>query len=135
MRIFAAWMLGAMLIAMRVSADDGAPRAQYDALLEDGASEFAAGNWGEARWLFRQAHNQSPNAETSRGLGMCDFELRRYVQAIPELEAALGDSRRALTAELRQQTEHMLQRARRDVGRYRIDAPAGVSALTVDGKR
>jgi hypothetical protein len=110
------------------------PNAEYSNLLKDGVSEFAAGNWGEARVLFVKAHQIQPTARTFRGLGLCDFELRYYVRAIAEFEAALNDQRRPLTHELRGQVEQALQRSREYVARYELITPAG-SELTVDGER
>ena len=94
----------------------------------------AAGNWGEARIWFRRAHELSPTARTFRSLGLCDFELRHYVEAIEEFEASLKDERRPLTAELRQQVEQTLERSRQYVARYTLHVPGPVQELEVDGK-
>jgi hypothetical protein len=112
-------------------------RAQDDSylrLLRDGVEEFGLGNWGEARLMFLRAHEIAPTARTYRGLGLCDYELRHYVDAIAELEAALSDPRRPLTPELRSQVEPVLGHAREYVARYKLRLPAGVTSLDVDGK-
>ena len=108
--------------------------AQYAELLKEGVSEFSAGNWAEARLLFVKAHALSPTARTFRGLAVCDFELRHYATAVREFESALRDVRRPLTAELRGQVEHALERARQYVPRYKLRLPSDFRALRVDGE-
>lgn len=129
------WLLLAAWFCSPLSAALAQPdSAEYAGLLRDGVQEFGLGNFGEARLLFSRAHELTPTARTFRGLGLCDFELRHYVSAIEELEAALNDQRRPLTPELRTQVEPLLERARQYVGRYRLRVPPGVSNVKVDGK-
>jgi hypothetical protein len=118
------------LMAARAHAADS---PEYSKLLQDGVQEFGLGNYGEARLLFSRAHAISPTARTFRGLGLCDYEQRHYVNAIAELEAALTDTRRPLTPELREQVEPVLERAKQFVGRYQLRVPLGVTRLTLDG--
>jgi hypothetical protein len=120
-----------LLTTVRVRAESN---AEYSDLLKDGVNEFSAGNWGEARLLFTKAHKIAPTARTFRGLGLCDFELRHYVAAIAEFEAAVNDQRRALTPDLRRQVEHALDLARQYVARYQLRVPSGVRELKVDGQ-
>lgn len=129
----ASWGLAFVLLQLaaahvRADADD------YQRLLRDGVNEFAAGNWGEARLLFRRAHELSPTARTFRGLALCDFELRHYVEAMEECDAALHDTRRPLTPELRQQVQQTLERAREYVAHYTLRVPGAVHEVEVDGK-
>lgn len=127
-------LLAALALLLLMAATARADSAEYAQLLRDGVQEFGLGNFGEARLLFSRAHQITPTARTYRGLGLCDFELRHYVSAIDELEAALSDQRRPLTPELRAQVEPVLERARQYVGRYLLRVPAGVTSVNVDGK-
>jgi hypothetical protein len=124
----------ALLLLPLMASSARADTAEYAKLLRDGVQEFGLGNYGEARLLFSRAHEITPTARTFRGLGLCDFELRHYVGAITELESALTDQRRPLTAELRSQVEPILERARQYVGRYKLQVPAGVRSVSVDGR-
>lgn len=81
-----------------------AATAEYDDAIRRAIEEFDAGHWGEARALFRRAHEISPNARTWRGLGITAFELRRYVDAVSELEAALTNTLKPLTEKQRERT-------------------------------
>lgn len=119
--------------AMRASAQDDHPPAEYDGLVDGALEEFDAQHWAEARALFERAHAIHPNARTLRGIGMAAFELRDYVAARRALEGSLAETRRALTAEQRSQVAELVERARVFIGDFRIGpAPAGTT-LDVDG--
>jgi tetratricopeptide (TPR) repeat protein len=102
-------------------------------MLEEAVSEYDAHRYEEARALFRRAHDISPNARTLRGIGMADFELREYVEALRSLEAALVDKRRALTPSQRQQVETLVERTRAFVGRFFLKLSPKEIVLHVDG--
>ena len=68
------------------AADDDTP---VSVLIGDAVAEYDAGHFQEARALFRQAHDKSPTARTLRGIGMCSFEMRDYVEAARALGASL----------------------------------------------
>ena len=124
----------AALFAFAFSAQAHAQsKRKYDVTVKNAVAEYAAGNWGEARVLFARAHEMAPSARTFRGLGLCDFELRRYVEAITELEAALADQRKPLTSAQRQETQTALERAREYVAVFELSVPAGVTEMTLDG--
>ena len=106
----------------------------YKAVIKQALQEFDAGNFAEARALFLRAHELAPSARTLRALGLTEFQLRHYVEADKLLEQALQDSRHALTREQRTEVEHMLERARAYVGRYRIQLTPAGATLAVDGQ-
>lgn len=106
----------------------------YQALIDEGVLEFGAGNYVEARSLFERAHALAPNARTLRALGLCAFELKHYVQALDELQAALSDTRNPLTAELAQGVQRTLERARGFVGELRLRTDPADSRLLIDGQ-
>lgn len=115
-----------------VAQDDD--EARYDALVAQAVTEFNAGGFAEAYALFRQAHELLPSARTHRGLGMSAFELRRYVEALRELAAALADTRRALDESQREQVRALMERSEPLIGRFTVRlTPAGAS-LTVGGE-
>jgi tetratricopeptide (TPR) repeat protein len=117
----------------RVGAEESADNTRYAALLKQGVDAFTQGEWQAARAAFERAHAIEPTARTYRGLALCDFELGNYAHSVRELEAALNDPRRPLTAELRVQVLRTLERAMRDAGRVHLMLPEGVSELRVDG--
>jgi hypothetical protein len=115
------------------AAQEPGETTQYRAMLEEAVSEYDAHRYEEARALFRRAHDISPNARTLRGIGMADFELREYVEALRSLEAALVDKRRALTPSQRQQVENLVERTRAFVGRFFLKLSPKEIVLHVDG--
>jgi tetratricopeptide (TPR) repeat protein len=106
----------------------------YDGLIREALSEFNALNYAEARALFERAHALKPNARTLRGLGITAFELKRYVQALHDLEAALEETRNPLTEKQRRDVQDLIVKARRFVGKIKLElAPEGATVL-LDGR-
>lgn len=114
--------------AQTVAPDD------YRQTIEDAVEEFADGHWEEARALFKRAHALQPNARTLRGMGMADFELRLYVQAIGELNAALADTRKPLDDAMRASVQTLIDKAGKFVGRLRVQVEPAEATLRADGK-
>lgn len=114
--------------AQAVSANSDA----YKQLIEQALSEFRHKNWPEARVLFRRAHELSPSARTLRGMGVVSYEMRDYVQAVRDLDAALSDSRQPLNQEQRSEAETLLSRARTFVGVYNVSVDPGDAVLLLD---
>ena len=112
------------------AADDDTP---VSVLIGDAVAEYDAGHFQEARALFRQAHEKSPTARTLRGIGMCSFELRDYVEAARALGASLRETRRPLTAEQKRHAEALLSRANTFVGRFTVKVKPESASLFVDG--
>ena len=94
---------------------------EYRRLIGAALDEYEAHNFAEARALFSRAHTLLPSARTLRGLGMAEFELKNYVDSVRQLDAALTSGVKPLNAELRQQTEELLLRAKTFVSRYRLE--------------
>jgi tetratricopeptide (TPR) repeat protein len=109
------------------------PSAEYDAAVKLGFEEFTLGNYVEARARFGEAHKLHPNARTLRALGMVEYELKRYVEAIEYLRQALASDERPLTSELRAQTERLSTQAGGYVTRYRFALTPADATLTIDG--
>ena len=124
------WLLGRLLPAQ---AQDDAVPDDYPQVVQRAISEFEAGHWDEARALFRRAHELSPNARTWRGLAITAFELRRYVDAVRELEAALQDARKPLTEAQRQELSALLVRARAFLSTYRLSVRPAEAQVSIDG--
>ena len=102
-------------------------------LIGDAVAEYDAGHFQEARALFRQAHEKQPTARTLRGIGMCSFELRDYVEATRALAASLREQRRPLTSEQKRHAEALLARANTFVGRFTVKVKPEGASLFVDG--
>jgi hypothetical protein len=107
--------------------------AEFRATVSEAISEFNARRWAEARALFLRAHDLQPSARTLRSLGMTSFEMSEYPRAINELSASLGDTRRPLSEEQREQVSSLLSRARLFVGRYDLQLSPEDTAIWVDG--
>jgi len=114
----------------RAADDDTTP---ISVLIGDAVAEYDAGHFQEARALFRQAHERSPSARTLRGIGMCSFEMRDYVEATRALTASLRDQRRPLTSEQKRHAEALLARAHTFVGRFNVKLKPAAASLFVDG--
>jgi hypothetical protein len=127
--------LGCLLsLALATSAEAQAPLEDYDSVVNQAVVEFDAGSWEEARVLFRRAHEIEPSARTWRGLGLTAYELRKYVDAIAEFEAALADPRKPLTQKQRIQVQALLAKSRQFVSVYRISIEPGGADVLVDGQ-
>ncbi len=126
--VLCAWLC----LSNQARADAGTP--EYEDAIRLAIAEFDAGHWEEARALFRRAHEISPNARTWRGLGITAFELRRYVDAVTELEAALANPLKPLTDKQRQEIQSLLARAREFVSTYRLTVVPPGATLLVDGQ-
>ena len=134
---FATWLLPIHVAsAQNTSAQNaGSSSDAYKQLIEQALSEFRHKNWPEARVLFRRAHDLCPSARTLRGMGVVSYEMRDYVQAVRDLDAALKDARQPLNAEQRSEAETLLSRARTFVGVYKVTVEPEGAALSVDGSK
>jgi hypothetical protein len=108
--------------------------SDYDALIREALAEFNASDFAEARALFERAHALSPSARTLRGLGITAFELKRYVQALNELEAALTDQRKPLTDAQRREVEALIVRTQRFVGKVKLELVPQDASVALDGR-
>ncbi|MDB4974234.1 MAG: hypothetical protein JWN48_2575 [Myxococcaceae bacterium] len=105
----------------------------YRELVDEALGEYDAGHYEESRALLRRAHGLFPNARSYRGLGMAEFELRHYPEAIRALEAALASNVRPLDDKLRAATELLLARSRGFVGRVFVETEPSQSRVFIDG--
>jgi hypothetical protein len=131
---------GALIFAVAASAlvlchpSARAQDAEFNDVIKRAVTEFDQAHWEEASALFRRAHELNASARTWRGLGLTSFELRRYVDAIAELEAALADPRKPLTSQQRKEVETVLGRAREFVSVYRVRVVPAEAQVLVDGR-
>jgi tetratricopeptide (TPR) repeat protein len=106
---------------------------EYRAAIDLAVAEYELSNFAEARAQFQKAHALYPNARSFRGLGMTEFELRNYGDAIAHLEHALASPIKQLTGTLREQTVDLLTRARGYVARLHLELDPQSATLVVDG--
>ena len=130
------WLSSTGSAAAQPSSASGhaAKEPRYDALVRAAVDEYNRANWGEARLLFGKAHALSPNARTWRGIGLTEYESKRYVEAIAALESALSDRNKPLSVEQRRDTERALHEARQFAAVYALQVPEGVTEAVVDGE-
>ncbi|MBX3250429.1 MAG: hypothetical protein KF901_24855 [Myxococcales bacterium] len=121
-------LMAALLSPATVQAQRGVARQ----LTRDAVSEFDRGNYAEARALFLRAHEAEPSARLLRGAALASFELREYALALRHLQAALDETRRALTPRQRREAEELLSRTRTFLGRFRIALDPADAELTID---
>jgi hypothetical protein len=129
------WLLFLLLstASTRLSAQDVAEPPEYRATIREALSEYHARNFPEARALFAQAHRLLPNARSLRGLGMTAFELRNYRESIMFLQEALASPVKPLEGGLRAETERLLKRAERFVGRLQLLLTPSDARILLDG--
>jgi tetratricopeptide (TPR) repeat protein len=118
-----------------VAAEDNVEGSEeYREYVRAALSEFQAGNLNEAKAFFAQAHALSPSARTFRGLGMCSFEMRNYVDAIDQFEESLSSTNRPLTPAMRTEIAGLLRQARTFVTRIQVTTQPTWAKLRVDGR-
>jgi hypothetical protein len=105
----------------------------YVQVIKDALIEFDAGNYGEARVLFEQAHSLRPSARTLRGMGMASFELKEYVRSEKELNASLVDLRSPLAEAQRHEVLALLLRLERYIGKLIVHTSPENATVTLDG--
>jgi tetratricopeptide (TPR) repeat protein len=79
-----------------VEAHEAAP-SEYERMVGLAFREYELGNYAEARAGFLEAHRLSPSARTYRALGMVEYELKNYGDAIERLRQALSCVRPSTT--------------------------------------
>jgi tetratricopeptide (TPR) repeat protein len=109
--------------------------AAYRETVHEALAEYHAKNFPEAQALFAEAHKLYPNARTLRGLGMTAFELRSYRESIGYLTAALESKVKPLDGSLRAESERLLARAERFVGKLSLTVTPASAAVMLDGSR
>ncbi len=106
---------------------------RYQVAIQRALQEFQSGHFEEARSFFRQAHRESPNPRTLRGIAMASYELRDYPEAYRSIRQALsfGPSDRDLTAEQRTAAAELLDRTTALIGI--ITGVPTNATVTIDG--
>lgn len=104
----------------------------YRRTVREALREFQAGNWNEARVLFREAHDIFPNARTLRGIGMAYYEVRDYTDAYRYLQMALESDVRALDRRQRRATQDLAERAGQFIGYLRIEVTPDDAQVSID---
>lgn len=135
----ASWALAALLVSPLVAHAQDAPSETtaevadaYQELIAQALSEFDQHNYEEAYALFTQAHELRPSARTERALGKTTFELRRYLETVRWLDAALTDERSPLTPEMRAEVEELLVRTRAFLGAVVVRTDIAGARLSLD---
>jgi hypothetical protein len=106
--------------------------AGYKQLMDEAVAEYELRHFAEARALFARGASLFPNARAFRGVGMAEFELRDYADSVDSLERALASDVRPLEGPLRGETEQLLERARRFVGRILFTLEPAETRVLVD---
>ena len=135
MRIrLARWWLLALIGTGSLPARAQSPETSaYKQTIQDALQEYEANRFVEARALFLRAHELQPSARTLRGLGLVEFQLRHYAEALHLLQSALDDPRYPLNPEQHTQTSELLRQASAFVGSYHLTLDPNASVL-VDGE-
>ncbi len=104
-------------------------------LIEAAVAAYDAQNYQRSRELFLEAHRLQPSARALRAVGMCSYNLRDPVDAVLQLQAALEETRMALTEPQRTSTLELLQRAGQKVAWLELSLAPTAAMVTVDGER
>jgi len=133
----ALWLSATRVAAEPASTPAASESAEYTKSVEAALEEYRLGHYEEARSLFERAHSLEPSARTLRGLGMVEFELRHYVQALALLEQSRASTTKPLAPEQRRAVEELLARTRQFIVRYTLAlTPADARAqISVDGSQ
>jgi hypothetical protein len=126
-------VLTIVIFASGAAAQDTDEPAGYRELVQQAVEEYGSQNYVEARSLFARAHRVYPNARTLRGLGVVAFDLHTYAECVKFLDSALASHVRALSGDLRRQTEELLQRARGFVAVVTLEVRPSSAHVLVDG--
>lgn len=113
-------------------AQDSSASAAYQEAVREALAEYDAQNYLEARSLFEQAHELSPNARTLRGLGVVSFELKRYSECVQFLRQALASDQKPLSESMREQVAQLLSRARRFVAQLTVTVEPADARVVID---
>jgi hypothetical protein len=138
--LVALWYLGGWPLAVQAQAaqpvsasEPSAQPAEYGPAVEVAFDEFRLGNYPEARARFLDAHQLYPNARTHRALGMVEYELKNYGDAIEQLRLALSSRVKPLEGQLRADTEALLLQAEGYVARVNVEIKPERATVVVDG--
>ena len=132
--VIAGW--GLLLAApVAVHAQSAGAKDAYVKVIENAVSEFEHGNWAESRVLFEQAHALRPSARTLRGMGMVSFELKEYLRAEMELNAALHELRLPLSEAQRREALALLLRLENFIGKLKVSVrpQTAKASIILDG--
>lgn len=132
---FGCWIVAASAYAQTPTGnatDSGSN--EYDRYVAQALQAYDAGRFAEARSSFRRAHELAPTARTLRTIGMCSFNLGDYVDALINLEAALADTRRPLSADQRSHANELITRSQVHVGRFKVRLSPQDAVLWADGR-
>lgn len=105
----------------------------YREAITSALQEHELGNFQEARAQFTRAHALYLNARTLRGLGVVEFEARKYTEATKYLAQALAAKEKKLEGALRRETEALLRRAESYVGQLRVQVRPARATIMLDG--
>jgi hypothetical protein len=135
--VFLAALLSYTLASSSAAFAQPAPASdrEYRQLVREGLQEFSAGNFVEARTLLERAHALRPSARTLRGLGLVAYELRQYVRAVRELEAAIAARENPLTPEQVVEARSAIEKARRYIAIVVLSVQPAHAELRLDGQR
>jgi hypothetical protein len=128
-----AWALALMVSVVAPCRAQEGDNDAYRQAIDDATESYSNGMFDEALASFREAHRLNPSARTWRGLGMTNFEQRRYTKAFTALRKALDDTRKPLTDEQRSEAQALLNRAANYIGSFTLHLTPSTATLELDG--
>ncbi len=111
----------------------GADTDHAKAAFAEGGTLFDGGQFAEAALAFRSAYAFAPHWKLLYNIGQCEAAARRYGLALDVFEQYLAEGGDEVDAERRDEVLAEIDRLRRMVGGFDIEAPAG-SVVLVDGE-
>jgi hypothetical protein len=127
-------LLAATLLASARAHAQTADASGYRALVDNGVSEFAGGNYQEALASFLRAYQVRPTARVLRGIAKVRFELRQYSACLDSIDAALAAGDDPLTSEMRAEMDALRSRTLGYVGTMTVRVSPDGAEVTLDGQ-
>lgn len=124
--------LGATLpIAVRAAA----PSDEAETLIREGVRLRGLDQTPMALPLFEKAYEIWPSPRTAAQLGLCQLELRHFVQAEHSLAEALASPGHPWIAKNRSVLEQQLENARANIGELALSVSPSTANVSVNGKQ
>jgi hypothetical protein len=104
-----------------------------EVLIRDGNALRSRGQTARALGLFRRAYDIAPTPRAAAQLGLCEFALKSYLEAMSHLSEALATHDRWIE-ENRQQLETIASQLRTHLAQIQLSGTPDGAAIAIDGK-
>ncbi|MDH5673545.1 MAG: PEGA domain-containing protein [Myxococcales bacterium] len=124
--------IAALLVAAAVPALAQGGAKSYEELIKMGESAVIGSDWNACVEHFSTAHAQRKTEVTFLALGRCELERGRFLDALRFLQEGM---RFSLTEGQRKTVVMLTERARQQLGRYRVELEPSSASLMIAGQQ